>query len=176
METANGLGIALSLATAVLWAISPMFMGSVARRIGSHPTNLLRLLIAGTFFLAFLLPLYLLLHRGFPFPTREQWFWLILSGLVGILAGDACFYEALVLLGPRRAIKVNNVAPVFALAIGWVWQGERLTHRARCKKNCLIVEEIVSVIPAAPSPSRATGNARSLRTADPRCLQKGPSA
>jgi len=40
-------GVGLGLATAVLWALSPMVMASVGRRIGSHATNLLRLLIAG---------------------------------------------------------------------------------------------------------------------------------
>jgi drug/metabolite transporter (DMT)-like permease len=123
------LGIGLALGAAVLWAVSPMVMASVGRRIGSHPTNLLRLLIAGTFFLA-LLPVYLLANGRVGAPTGWQWVWLILSGLVGMVLGDACFYEALVLLGPRRAIKVNTLAPVVALAVGWVWQNETLTGRA----------------------------------------------
>jgi drug/metabolite transporter (DMT)-like permease len=132
MPSSTGLGIALSLATAILWALSPMFMASVGRRIGSHPTNLLRLLIAGTFFMAVLLPLYVVLQRrgSVPAPTAAHWRWLILSGLVGMVAGDACFYEALVHLGPRRAIKVNTLAPVVALAVGWTWQNEVLTGRA----------------------------------------------
>jgi drug/metabolite transporter (DMT)-like permease len=123
------LGVGLALMTAVLWALSPMFMASVGRRIGAHPTNLLRLLIAGTFFVGIVLPVYLLAPGEVAWPTARQWLWLILSGWVGMVAGDACFYEALVLLGPRRAIKVNTIAPVVALAVGWLWQNETLTGR-----------------------------------------------
>src|SRR3954447_8294126 len=38
----NSVGVGLAVSTSVLWAISPMFMASVGRRIGSFPTNLWR--------------------------------------------------------------------------------------------------------------------------------------
>ena len=130
MPSSLSLGVVLALMTAVLWAVSPMFMAGVGRRIGAHPTNLLRLLVAGTFFVGVVLPVYAGARGEMAWPTRGQWAWLVLSGWVGMVAGDACFYEALVLLGPRRAIKVNTVAPVVALAVGWLWQNEALTGRA----------------------------------------------
>jgi drug/metabolite transporter (DMT)-like permease len=38
-------GIGFSIATSVFWAVSPMFMASAGRRIGSFNTNLLRALL-----------------------------------------------------------------------------------------------------------------------------------
>jgi drug/metabolite transporter (DMT)-like permease len=123
-------GITFSIGTSVFWAISPMFMASAGRRIGSFNTNLLRSLLAGGILAAVVLPVYLLVARGVAPPSAGQWGWLVASGVVGMVFGDACFYEALVRLGPRRAVKVNTLAPVVAVAVGAVFQGEPLTGRA----------------------------------------------
>lgn len=124
------IGVALSLATSVLWAISPLFIASVGRRIGSFPTNLLRALLATGGFVLVVLPIYALIQGGLTAPTWRQVMWLSLSGFGGMVLGDAFFYEALVLLGPRRAVKINTLAPVVALSLGWIFLGEKLTGRA----------------------------------------------
>lgn len=123
-------GVALSLATSVLWVISPMFIASVGRRIGSYPTNLLRSLLATGGFLLLVLPAYALLRGDLPIPTAGQAMWLCFSALGGMVLGDAFFYEALVLLGPRRAVKINTLAPVVALTLGWIFLNEKLTGYA----------------------------------------------
>lgn len=129
MTDASAAGIGFSVGTSVFWAVSPMFMASVGRRIGSFNTNLLRALLAGVVLLAGVLPAYVMV-AGIPAgPTAAQWAWLAASGVVGMVVGDACFYEALVLLGPRRAVKVNTLAPVVAVALGAIFQKEALTGR-----------------------------------------------
>ncbi len=126
----TGTGVGLAVSTAIAWGISPMFMASVGRRIGSWHTNLLRVLIAAVVLLALVLPGYWLLRGSVIVPRLNQCMWLAISGTVGMVIGDACYYEALVLLGPRRAVKLNTLAPVVGLAAGTFWQHEKLDRRA----------------------------------------------
>lgn len=125
----NSMGVGLAVSTSVLWAISPMFIASVGRRIGSFPTNLWRATIAGVVLASVVLPGWWLMAGtagigGIGWPSVG---WIAASGLLGMVVGDAFFYEALVLLGPRRAVKMNTLAPVVALLGGWAFQGEALT-------------------------------------------------
>jgi drug/metabolite transporter (DMT)-like permease len=122
-------GIVLSLATAVFWGISPVFMASVGRRIGSYHTNLLRLLIATLVLIVIVFPVYLLLHGPVGLPTRVQLLWIVASALGGMVVGDMFFYETLVIAGARRAIKLTTLAPVFAILLAWFVNGERLSIR-----------------------------------------------
>jgi drug/metabolite transporter (DMT)-like permease len=123
----GGAGVLLSLGTAIFWGISPIFMASVGRRIGSQNTNMLRALLAALGLGLVVLPMYWLIRGGHvDAPGVGQCGWLIASGTVGMVIGDACFYEALVLLGPRRAVKVNTLAPVVGVLVGWLWLGESL--------------------------------------------------
>ena len=122
-------GIALSLGAAVFWGISPVFMASVGRRIGSYHTNLLRLLIATLTLVVIVLPVYLLLHGPVGLPTRTQFLWIVGSAMGGMVIGDMFFYETLVIAGARRAIKINTLAPVFAIFLAWFVNNERLSIR-----------------------------------------------
>ena len=124
-------GVGLAVLTAVLWAISPLFIASVGRRIGSFNTNLLRATLAALTMLLVVLPVLALVRgQGFELPPARVLMWIVGSGVMGMVIGDACFYEALVRLGPRRAVKVNTLAPVVTLLIGWVALDETLTGRA----------------------------------------------
>jgi drug/metabolite transporter (DMT)-like permease len=71
-----------------------------------------------------------------------------------MVIGDACFYEALVLMGARRAVKMNTLAPVVALAAGWAWQGEPLTGWALVGAG-LVIGAVVYATFANPSPPDA---------------------
>jgi drug/metabolite transporter (DMT)-like permease len=125
-QLATQTGVALSLATAVAWAVSPLFMASVGRRIGSQNTNFLRAAIAAIVLAGAVLPIYALARGEWSMPTTAQTAWLVASGTVGMVVGDACYYEALVLLGARRAVKINTLAPVVGVFVGWVALGEAL--------------------------------------------------
>jgi len=110
--------------TAVAWAISPMFMASVGRRIGSQPTNLLRAVLATAALVVVVLPLYVLVvwlvygKVGIAVPRFNQCAWLMISGTVGMVIGDAVLLRSARTAGPRRAVKVNTLAPVVGLLAG----------------------------------------------------------
>src|SRR3954467_136520 len=76
-------GINFSIGTSVFWAISPMFMASAGRRIGSFNTNLLRALLSGVTLAVVVLPVYLMVRGGdVRIPSAEQCGWLAFSGVV----------------------------------------------------------------------------------------------
>ena len=58
--------------------------------------------------------------------SATAWWWLGLSGLIGIVIGDTFFFRSLQILGPRRALMMATFAPLFAVAISWVILGEAL--------------------------------------------------
>ena len=67
---------------------------------------------------------------GMPLPvnaTGEHWFWLGLSGIVGLALGDAFLFQAYVHIGARLTTMIMALDPVFSALIAWVWLGEKLT-------------------------------------------------
>lgn len=127
VAAAESIGVLLALLTAVLWAISPLCWASVGQRIGSFSVLLLRGLLASVMLVGLLLPIYMLLRDGaISLPTSGQLWWIILSGIAGMAVGDALYYEALVTLGPRRTTQILTLAPVAAVALGWLFLDEKL--------------------------------------------------
>ena len=67
---------------------------------------------------------------GTPFPLTappERWFWLGLSGLLGLVIGDAMLFQGFVWLGPRLSMLIMSLVPVISTLFAWVLLGERLT-------------------------------------------------
>ena len=55
-------------------------------------------------------------------------FWLGASGVVGLLIGDASFLRSLQLLGPRRALILSTLVPIFSAILGWTLLAEVLSR------------------------------------------------
>ena len=104
-----GPGEAAALTTAVSWAFSALFFAAAARRVGAARVNLLRLALAT----ALLSLLVIALGAAGPLPAAQAGL-LALSGVVGLSLGDAAYFRALEILGPRRAALTMALAPVFA--------------------------------------------------------------
>jgi len=58
-------------------------------------------------------------------PTRL--FWLSLSGIIGLVIGDAMLFQALVWVGPRISMLLMSLSPIFAGLTSWVVLGEPLS-------------------------------------------------
>jgi drug/metabolite transporter (DMT)-like permease len=155
--SAGGTGVSLSVFTAIVWGISPVFMASVGRRIGSQNTNFLRSVLAALALALVVLPVHCLIRGGdVPAPRMIQIAWLVASGTVGMVIGDACYYEALVLLGPRRAVKINTLAPVVGVLVGWLALKEALGPMALA--GCALVIGAVMYAAFANATPRGTTN------------------
>jgi drug/metabolite transporter (DMT)-like permease len=118
-------GQVAALGTALSFAFGSTMFTLAGRRVGSPLVNRMRLLIA--------LPLIIGLHwiaTGDPLPLNaesDRWFWMTLSGVIGLALGDASLFQGFVMIGPRLAMLVMALAPVLAAGMAFVFLGERLT-------------------------------------------------
>jgi drug/metabolite transporter (DMT)-like permease len=119
------MGEIAALLTAVCWSFTSIFFNNASRAIGSVRVNRLRLLFA-----TIILLVAHWLFLGSPVPlqaTKEQWFWLGISGIIGLALGDAFLFQAYVHIGARLTTIIMALDPVFSAMIAWIWLGEQLT-------------------------------------------------
>jgi drug/metabolite transporter (DMT)-like permease len=113
-----------ALVTAFCYATSSTFFTAAGKRFGSMVANRTRLVTA-----VLLLITVHWIGFGKPLPLdagMERWFWLGLSGIVGLALGDAFLFEAYVSIGPRLGLLLLSLAPALAAIFAWLFLGERL--------------------------------------------------
>jgi drug/metabolite transporter (DMT)-like permease len=93
--------------------------------VGSQVTNRLRITLA----LIYLLVINAILFREpLPFSTEpSRWFWLSLSGVIGLALGDVFFFQSLIAVGARLGSLLLSLAPIFGSILAWIIFGEILT-------------------------------------------------
>lgn len=158
----NHLGEFAALGTSICFSFSSLLFTFAGREVGSALTNRTRLFFA----LLFVTSLHWL-TLGQPLPigaAPEHWLWLGISGLIGFALGDACLFQAFVLVGPRLSMLVMAFAPALSVLLAWALLGEALTAQ-----DLLIIAAIIGGIvwvvaerPAAPADKAAAapGHAR----------------
>ncbi len=101
-----------------------MAFESAGKRVGALSLNLIRLVI-GLIFLSIYNAIF---NDGFfPVATNYQWFWLVISGLVGFVLGDLFLFRAFILVGARISMLIMSLVPPIAALIGWITLGEVLS-------------------------------------------------
>jgi drug/metabolite transporter (DMT)-like permease len=114
-----------ALITSLLFSIGPTYFTLAGQRVGSVIVNRVRLLLAVLF-----LAITHWIVYGQPLPlsaTPESWFWLGLSGLIGLALGDAALFQAFVVLGTRLTMLVFSLSPVISAGVAWLFLGETLS-------------------------------------------------
>ena len=114
-----------ALATAVFWTITALAFESASMKVGSVAVNVIRLVIGFMF-----LSLFVWIRRGIFFPLDAQasnWYWLLLSGLVGFFFGDLFLFKSYTLIGSRFAMLIMTLVPPITALMGWIILDERLT-------------------------------------------------
>jgi drug/metabolite transporter (DMT)-like permease len=119
------LGQIAALTTACCWAFTSIFFTIGGQRVGSVTVNRVRLLFA----LAFLAITHLIMFgKIFPFDAgADHWLWLGLSGIIGLVVGDAMLFQAFVVIGTRLPILMMSLVPVISTVEAWVFLDERLS-------------------------------------------------
>jgi drug/metabolite transporter (DMT)-like permease len=118
------LGELAALATSVLFSATSTQLTLAGRQVGSMVVNRLRLLLATLF----LIGTHFLLKLPLPWLAGSQrWFWLGLSGIVGLVVGDALLFEAFIRVGPRLSMLMMSLAPILSTLLAWLFLGERLS-------------------------------------------------
>ena len=124
--THSYLGEIAALLTAVCWTVTAMAFESAGKRVGALSLNLIRLIIGLVFLSIFNLIIH---HELVPTATGYQWFWLVLSGLVGFVLGDLFLFRAFIMIGARISMLIMSLVPPITALIGWMTLGEVLNGR-----------------------------------------------
>lgn len=120
-------GILFGFLTALSWAIGIFPFAEAGKYYGANSINTFRLMLATLLLMAFLL-----LARGyslsylFSFPSPEAWFWLGLSGFVGLSLGDFFSFSAFATMGARNSSIFSTLAPGAAFWLGWILLNEEV--------------------------------------------------
>jgi drug/metabolite transporter (DMT)-like permease len=105
------LGESAAVLTSCLWTGSSLLFTSAGRRIGAFSVNAYRTTIAILLLVAAHI---VLLGSLLPLANGGQWFWMGLSGVVGLGIGDFGLFAAYVTIGPRRSLVIQASSPIFA--------------------------------------------------------------
>jgi drug/metabolite transporter (DMT)-like permease len=118
------LGEIAAIITSITYAINSALFTLAGREVGSMTVNRLRLLAASLMLAA---GHWLWLGNPWPLHTEPyRWFWLGISGIVGLVLGDAFLFQAFVLVGPRISMLMMSLAPIMAGFMAWMLLGESL--------------------------------------------------
>lgn len=112
-----------ALTTSLLFSATSTIFTFAGRQVGSYALNRGRLLLAVLFLTVahFILKVPLPIQAG-----GERWFWLGLSGVVGLALGDAFLFQAFVWVGPRLSMLMMSLAPMLSALLAWIFMGESL--------------------------------------------------
>lgn len=117
------IGETAAVCTACLWTACAILFASAGRRIGALSVNAYRIVMAVVF-----LGLAHLVRFGTVVPEANpsQWFYMGLSGVVGLALGDFGYFGSLVLVGPRRGVLLMSTAPIVSSVAAYFVLGEVL--------------------------------------------------
>jgi drug/metabolite transporter (DMT)-like permease len=123
----NSIGETAAVLTSCLWTGNSILFTSAGKKIGSFSVNAYRIIMAvGLLAVAHTI----LLGDLLPDATNEQWFWIGMSGVVGLGIGDFGLFAAFVLIGPRRSVLVMALSPIFASIGAYLMLGEIISSLA----------------------------------------------
>lgn len=127
------MGELAALFTSFLWSLSSISFSDAGKKVGSVVVNRIRLPYA-----VILITLANLIITGSVVPVNagaERWFWLGLSGIMGLAVGDSFLFQAYILIGPRLAMLVMASAPVLSTIFAWIFL-----------KETLAISEIIGIV------------------------------
>jgi drug/metabolite transporter (DMT)-like permease len=114
----HAVGICAALASAASWAVGTILFKRIGEIFSATAMTLVKSLLS-VFLLA--IGLSFVGWTKVPFSSLG---WLILSGLIGIAAGDTCFFAALRLLPVHQLIVLMMLAPGITLIMAILFLGE----------------------------------------------------
>lgn len=118
------LGELAALATSFFFAATSTQFTIAGRQVGSVVLNRMRLVFAVLLNIA----AHLILGIHLPYQlSPDRWFWLGLSGIIGLVIGDAFLFQAFVWIGPQLSMLMMSLAPIIASITAWLFLDEILS-------------------------------------------------
>jgi drug/metabolite transporter (DMT)-like permease len=121
------IGVLFALLTTLSWALGIFPFTQAARRLGIGPLNLFRLALATILIGLIALVLPSSFAALFSRDYLSAWWWLGLSGIIGLTVGDYFGFAMYVVLGARLGSVLTTFAPAAALVTGMLMVDERMT-------------------------------------------------
>lgn len=113
-----------ALMTSLFFSFSSTFFTFATRKFGPMVVNRIRLVMAAVLLI---LIHWLLFGSSLPLNAgASRWFWLGISGIVGLVLGDVLLFQAYRYIGPRLAMLMLSLAPIIAALVAWMFLGEAL--------------------------------------------------
>jgi drug/metabolite transporter (DMT)-like permease len=137
------IGETAALIAAVLWTVNAILFSAAGKRIGSVGVNAFRILVAVLFLVVTHI---IILGTLIPAANSAQWFWLGVSGIVGLGIGDFALFAAYVIIGPKRSLLLMALAPVSSVLAGYVILNETLGPLALLGIGVTLVGIVIVVL------------------------------
>jgi drug/metabolite transporter (DMT)-like permease len=122
LETAKAsehlVGVGAALASAASWAVGTILFKGIGENFSASAMTLVKSLLS---VLLLAISLIFVGWTRVPFPSLG---WLILSGLIGIAAGDTFFFAALRILPVHQLVVLMMLAPGITLSLAILFLGE----------------------------------------------------
>ena len=119
------IGEMAALVTAMCYSVSSIFFTYAGRKFGPLAGNRLRLVVA---ILLLGITHWMIYHTPLPLNASiERWFWLGISGIVGLAIGDLFLFQTYITLGPRLGLLFLSLSPALATLLAWLILGETLS-------------------------------------------------
>jgi len=110
------IGETAAIVVSLFWSLCPILFAYAGNRIGVWSLNAIRMLMAlgllGTAHIIFL-------GTIIPAANQSQWFYLGLSGIIGLALGDVGYFGCLLYLGPRKGVLVMSTHPIVSALVGF---------------------------------------------------------
>lgn len=117
-----------AIVASIIWATGATFFTLAVRNIGPYKLNLIRLNLA----FLFLLIIQIITNRTLlpPEANSDHILWLAISGIIGLVIGDLCYFGALRFIGVRITMLFFTLAPPFAALSEWLILGDAISKGA----------------------------------------------
>lgn len=120
----NYIGEIAAITTSILWSFTSIFFTIAAKEIGTAIVNRVRLLLASGYLLIFHFFLY---GKFLPLHVDSyHWWWLGLSGIIGLVFGDSMLFQAFVIIGTRLSMLLLSLVPIISTLLAWIFLDEIL--------------------------------------------------
>lgn len=120
-------GVLAAFATLLCWTAGTFAFTAASKQAEPGAVNRVRLVYA-TLLLSLVVIFFfgVSLSQLFVLPTLHEWFWLGLSGIIGLTIGDFFAFHAYRILGSSRTSLFSTFAPVAALLLGMLMLAETI--------------------------------------------------
>lgn len=155
------IGQSAGLATALCFTAGSVLFSMASRQVGAFVLNRIRLVFA----LAFLgLAHWLYFGALYPHTAAwSHWFWLGLSGVVGLALGDIFLFHGYALIGPRLTMLMMSLSPILTALLAWLFLDEKLSG-GQILGICITISGIVWVVSEQNHRARHTKNGEGAGT------------